>query len=147
MITNTRSIRDIEACVDAYISIIKDKDFDKFDREYAIRVLMTYSRSKSLLKIKIENEKVVAFIIAIENRSIHKSGIILQQAYFCTTRSGIKAYRDIVDLHKEMETYAKIRNIRTLISTSSHNDPDFVFSRILEKNGWKRKGYLAKKEL
>jgi tRNA 2-selenouridine synthase SelU len=59
--------------------------------------------------------------------------------------TGIKAVKAVVTLHHSLEREAKRLGIKRLISMSNHLDERNTFVRILEKEGWDRRHYLATK--
>jgi len=72
---------------------------------------------------------------------------MLQQIYYCSLATGLKAVKYIKILHNEMIEEAKSRGLNYCMSPGSHEDADRVFVRILERQGWQIRGYLAVKKL
>jgi hypothetical protein len=72
---------------------------------------------------------------------------IFQQYFFASSYTGIAAARAVKLLHQEMEEYARTQGYPAIVSTGSHLDETYIFTRMLEKLGWTRRGYLAMKRL
>lgn len=147
MVIKPRGVEDIAACVDMYIAINEDR-FLRIDRAYSIKTLSLALQQGRFFRIKLSQEgNVEAWIIAIINRTYHDPEPFLQQIYYCSANKGVKAYRDVVDLHSTMEQEAIRLNISSIKAMGNHGDTRNVYARILEKIGWERRGYLCIKKL
>lgn len=147
MVIKPRGVDDITACVDLYMAI-NEESFLHIDRAYSIKTLSLALQQGRFFRIKLNQEgKVEAWIIAIINRTYHDPEPFLQQIYYCSINKGVKAYRDVVELHTSMEQEALRLNISTIKATGNHSDTSNVYARILEKIGWERRGYLCIKKL
>jgi hypothetical protein len=89
----------------------------------------------------------VAWILATKIKSPHTGETSLQQIYYASNLSGIRSVRAVQLLHAELVSEAQKRKIGRVISTGSHMDSENVFTRILEKMGWKRRSYMATYEV
>lgn len=141
-----RTTTDIIACVKIYEDL-NDFSFVNMSPAESIRTISAFSRAKKFIRIKIVDNEIVAWILCDVAKPMHQEELQFQQIYYASKRSGIKAYSDVLDLHTEMEKEARIRKIPLLLSTGSHMDETNVFTRILERNGWQRRGYVALKRL
>ena len=54
---------------------------------------------------------------------------------------------ELPTLHQELIEEAKRLDIKLVMSTGSHFDEDNTFTKILERYGWERRGYIAIKKL
>jgi len=63
--------------------------------------------------------------------------------YYACDQTGISAYRSIVLLHDEMQKCSLKLPVKYCVSAGSPLDDNNVFAKVLEKNGWSRKGYMA----
>lgn len=135
-----RTIKEIETCVDMYISL---NNFLPTDRKVAISNLSLAVRRKKFVRTLHKSDRIVAWIYADIIHMQHASDKILYQHYYCSILNGILAYRAIEILHSAMYDFAIDNNCDLVISSGSFMDETFVFPRILEKLGWSRKGYMC----
>jgi len=138
---------EIEECVQMYYDL-NDHDFLDADIDTAIKNLFKIVRIKRFVRVvRDENDKIIAWIYAEKIRLLHMNYDVMQQIYYASNQTGLKAARCIKLLHNELIDYAISRNLNTIISPGSHLDPDFIFAKILEKQGWDRRGHIAIKKL
>jgi adenine deaminase len=95
----------------------------------------------------VKNNQIIGWIYATPGLNLHTKEKILQQIYFCSNQAGISAARVIKVLHEELIEEAKRLDIKLVMSTGSHFDEDNTFTKILERYGWERRGYIAIKKL
>lgn len=141
-----RTTADIAACVDLYRAL-SDEAFITSDRNSAIRNLWALVRQRRFVRCIRRNGVIEAWIYADRVHLPHRATPHFQQIYYASSVSGIRAARYVVALHDIAAEYAKAEGYDLITSPGSHMDPDNVFARILEKNGWQRRGYLAAKAL
>lgn len=146
MIIKPRSIQDIVDCVKIYESL-NDFSFINMSFKESVNTISRFARSNKFIRIKLENNKIVAWILCDTAKPMHQEEFQFQQIYYASNRSGIKAYKDVIDLHNAMLDEAWRLKIPMAISAGSHMDEKFTFTRILEKAGWQRRGYVALKRL
>lgn len=146
-IIKPRSTDDIRACIDLYCDL-NDPGFLTVCKDNCYKHLSQFARQGKFIRLKLDNDdKIIAWIFAAKVQSYHSASPMFQQLYYASSNKGIKAYRDVIDLHEEMIQEAKRLNIPMVISQGSHMDENNTFSRILEKNGWDRRGHTALKRL
>jgi hypothetical protein len=127
---------------------LNDFSFLNVDYNNAFKHLLHFTKSGKFVMMKVDNDdNIVAWILALKTQSYHSAEPMLQQVYYASSRKGVKAYRDVVDLHEAMIEEAQRVGLPMVISQGSHLDEDNTFSRILEKNGWERRGHTALKRL
>lgn len=136
------SLKEIETCVDMYLAL-NDYSFLPANRELAIKNLSLAVRRNKFVRVLKMNDKIVSWIYADSGTSSHMSTNIIQQFYYCSELKGIAAYKSIKILHEALIDYAEKRGYHLVISPGSHFDEDYTFTRILEKLGWERRGYIA----
>lgn len=137
---------EIEICVDLYIKD-NDETFIPANRKSSIEALSNHLKSGAFFRILEDDGEVVAWILAKRCKPDHISQMVFQQLYYGSSLRGIKSARAVKMLHDDLIMEAKRMNIKRIISTGNHLDTENVFTRILEKSGWKRRGYLATFEL
>lgn len=135
---------DILECIDAY-SELNDYSFLNVDKIFVYKNLLLAAKRKKYFKIIKENDKIVAWLFADSGNSLHINEKILQQYYYYSAYSGTKAFKAIKVFHEDLLDYAKQNKYSVVFSPGSHLDEKYVFTRMLEKLGWNRRGYLAYK--
>jgi len=140
--------RDLLDCVDLYISMNDPEFLPDVDADLAASRIMQRLRSGAFIRLLKEDGEVFAFIIGCDAHQDFASEPQLHQLYYASKyTTGTKAVKAVVLLHNELEVYARSRNLSTVVSPGSHMDETNVFSRILEKQGWTRRGHIALKNL
>jgi len=146
-IIKPRSIQDIADCVSLYSKLF-DKSFIEPDEKHWTATMLRFVSAGKFFRIKLDdNDNIVAWISAIQTQAYHSTVPMLQQHYYASNREGVNAYRDVVDLHSELINEAIRLNLKLVISQGSNFDEKNTFTRILEKNGWERRGSIALKRL
>jgi hypothetical protein len=144
MIRDIQSSKDMEKCVDLYLSL-NDETFIPSDRKYALTCMKEYLGTGSKLKILEEDGEIVGWLLMKKLKMPQYTEPVLQQIYYASILKGFKSARAIVSLHNEMFPVAKAMGIKRVISTGSHMDEKYVFAKILERAGWDRRGYMVTK--
>jgi hypothetical protein len=135
---------EIEYCIDSYIKH-NDFSFLPVDRDCAIVNLNLAVRRQKFVRVLKENDQIIAWIYADIGKSLHMHEKILQQYYYCSDLTGTKAFKAVKILHEELLEYAKENKYDMVFSLGSHLDEKYIFTRMLEKLGWQRRGYIAYK--
>jgi len=138
--------REIEICVDLYIKD-NDETFIPASRKDSLEAMTNHLKSNAFFRILEDDGKIVAWILAKRHKPDHISQMVFQQMYYGSALKGIKSARAVKILHEALIEEAKRMNIKRIISSGNHLDTENVFTRILEKAGWKRRGYIATFEL
>lgn len=134
---------DLDRCVEMYCSRTRDA-FLPVSCQESFKYLLKMNRDQeSLIRIAESDNKVVGFIVGQRLRLAHMDEDIVQQTYFCSDASKILTVRIVRDLHQDLINFAIKQNVRFVLSQGSPVDTSNVFTRILERDGWKREGYLA----
>lgn len=145
-IVKPTSLQDIKDCVEIYHQL-NDHSFIDMSVEESIRTISMFARQNKFIRVKKVDNETVAWIMCEKTKPYHQTEFQLQQVYYASKRSGIAAYKDVIDLHDAMIKEAKDKNIPIVISTGSHMDPENTFTRILARVGWERRGYVALRRL
>jgi hypothetical protein len=133
-ISSIRYEADIDKCVEMYIA----KNYFPFaDPVASKKNLHKLVRSGAFNRTLIYDGEIIAWILCRPYTVLHLNEPVFQQTYFCSNRFG---YRSVELLHKEM---IKASPVDLLFSESSFTDTTNIFTRMLEKLGWNRKGSLA----
>ena len=88
--------------------------------------------------------EIIAFIAYGKRQLEFHNTFVVQQLFFCSDTGPIMAVRATRLLHAEMVTWGRRNRCSLALSAGSHEAESDVFLRILEKDGWQRKGYLCK---
>jgi hypothetical protein len=142
-IIKPRSIEDIETCVNMYLSQ-NDESFipASFDKSFSVLLQLT-KRNKFVRMVLKDEKEIIGWIYADIGQILHVDTKVFEQRYFTTNQTGSSAVRVIKLLHNALIEEAKDKNISLITSHGSHMDEENVFVKILEKQGWERRGYLA----
>jgi hypothetical protein len=137
---------DIETCIDIYLPQNQEHMLPS-DRATACNTMRVLLARGAFCRALWVDGKIHAWLLASAMQREFIKEPVLQQVFFGSDLKGTQAYNAVVALHLEMEKEAVRRGINLLISTGSNQDPDNTFTRILERNGWNRSGYLATRRL
>lgn len=146
LIRKINNSKELEICVDLYLAL-NDESFIPANRVSSINSLNVLKNSGAFFRVLEYNDKIVAWILATKIKSPHTGETSLQQIYYASNLSGIRSVRAVQLLHTELVCEAQRCRIGRVISTGSHMDSENVFTRILEKMGWKRRSYIATYEV
>ena len=145
-LTKPRSVQDLIACVDLYRAL-NDESFIPTSREHSLQAITVRARAGHFIRVALnDSNEVIAWILCEEIKHPHLGFNVLQQTFFASKERGFKSARAVKLLHEEMVKEAERRRLPMVVSSGSHFDTDFTFTRLLEKFGWRRAGYLAAKE-
>jgi hypothetical protein len=141
IIRKLKSVMELRDCVSNSIELYNDPFFPA-DKDYALRSILQAKQEGALIRVIEDKEKIVGWgIAALATPWLHSPDKQLSQLYYHTTLDGIKAVKALRLFHKEMVEYARKYKIRKC-TTSSMLDNQETFYRILEKDGWIRRGCL-----
>ncbi len=127
---------------------LNDEAFLPADRRKSLHSIERVFKQGQYLKVaKDENNTIVGWLYAAPANLDHSVQKVLQQRYFATNQRGVRAARIVVELHRDLVKHARFLAYDVVTSPGSHLDESNVFARILEREGWKRKGFMAALEL
>lgn len=141
-VSNISTKAELEYCIDAYTKY-NDFSFLPVDRDFAIKNLDLAVRRQRFVRVLKMDDKIVSWIFADSAKSAHMKTNILQQYYYFSELQGVAAYRSVKMLHDSLIDYAEKMGYELILSPGSHLDEDHTFTRILEKLGWERRGYIG----
>lgn len=145
-IDTIKTKEEVEYCVQMYLAL-NDPDFIDADFDTSFKTLFQLVRLKKFVRVLKQEEEIIAWIYAEKVKITHMAYPVLQQMYYASNQTGIKAARCVKLIHRELIKHAEEINVNTILSAGSHMDPTFVFAKILEKDGWERRGFLAIKRI
>jgi len=145
MILFKPTITDLTEFVDIYISVAGNQILP-LDRNVSISNIRQKYLNKAFIRGLKDENGITGFILGEPVQHPHLSFIVMQQMYFASNYKGIKAAKAVIILHKALYDFAELRHIPMVMSTGSFLDENNVFTKILEKQGWSRTGYLACKK-
>jgi hypothetical protein len=141
-ISKIKTNEDVIECVNMYFDQ-NDHLFLEANFRIAVKNLDIIIRRNKFVRILKESDKIVAWMYADTYKSLHSDFKAIQQYYYCSTLKGTKAFKAVKLLHEDLVKYAIENKYEFVMSPGSHLDPDYTFTRILEKLGWERRGYIA----
>jgi hypothetical protein len=149
--TNIQSIKprtkeNIQECVEMYLAM-NDEGFLPSDLDFSVKSLNHLVRLNRFVRMAVRDNEILGWIYGDKCQNYHSLNLMFRQQYFCTNQKGATAARVVKFLHDELEQEARNLNIPIVISQGSHLDEANVFTKILEKHGWERRGHTALKHL
>lgn len=136
-----RSKEELEYCVDMYMSQ-NDISFLPADRDTSIKNLKKAYRN-DFVRVVRDKGVIIAWAWFLRINLPYTDKEFFQQYFYTSNCTGVKAYKCVIMLHEAAEEEAKRLKIRYLISQGSHMDPHCVFAKMLERQGWQRRGHTA----
>jgi hypothetical protein len=133
---------EVVECIRLYIQY-NDEELFHADPEIALASFLMMLNRGAFIRVLEEGAKIRGWILAQISRKEFIKEPVLQQCFYCSDFTGVKSVKAVRMLHAALVEEAHYRRIRYVFSTGSYMDTDNVFARILEKEGWKRRGYLA----
>jgi len=131
---------EIARCVDIYLNIAEP--FMDIDRSVSIANLTTAVKLKKFMAVKYIGNEIQAWLFADRVKLIHTNSTNFQQFYYASKNTGVKAVRDVIDMHEYFYSNAP-RDCKYVVSPGSPFDEKNTFTRILESRGWTRRGHTA----
>lgn len=141
-----RNRDDIVTCVNMYCDQETDELIET-NKMVSINNLVAESRNgyyRVLVEFDSNNvEQIVGWILAYRVLNPFNGIMELQQQFYTSIFTGLKAVKAVKLVHEELIKYAETYRIPVVTSHCSHNDLNFVLCRILQKEGWQTRGYMA----
>jgi hypothetical protein len=137
------SEQQLQFCTNMYISQ-NDPSFISVDIQFCYENIIKHWKSLNYIKLIIDNNQIVGFIMASPLSSKHSRDKFMLQEYYCTNLTGFKAARAVKLAHQDLIEYSKKNKFKFVISQGSHMDENHTFTKLLEKFGWQRRGHVAK---
>lgn len=142
-VVKPRSLDDIDTCVKMYLSQ-NDESFIPASYEKAYHILNQLVKRNKFVRMALNSEdEIIGWIYGDIGEIPHVETRVMEQKYFTTNQEGIGAVRVIKLLHNALIQEAVSKDIKLITSHGNHLDENNVFVKILEKQGWERRGYLA----
>jgi hypothetical protein len=142
IIRRIKNNSELDDCVKIYMKYAQPEVI-RADYETSLKSMKQIIAVRGFLRVAEVDGKIGAWLLADVRRNECIKDALLQQCFFGSDLSGTNAVRAVILLHEALIDEARRRNINCIMSTGSNNDEKNVFTRILEKQGWKRIGYLA----
>jgi len=138
-----RDRNDLIKCVDLYLAL-NDETFLPSNRIVCLQKVETAYKTGKYFKILIDDlGEIIGWLHADTLQLSYMSIPILQQMFYMSNQTGVKAVRAVELLHEDLIFHGEEIGVKIITSMGSYMDPNFVFVRILEKSGWERRGYMA----
>jgi hypothetical protein len=142
-IVSPTSESQLAKCVEMYAAL-NDYSFINIDTKFCYESIVKHWKTLQYIKLIIDNNQLVGFIMATSAMSKHSKDRYMLQEYYCTNLNGFKSAKAVKLSHNDLVEYAKKNKYKFVYSQGSHMDPEHVFTRLLEKFGWDRRGHIAK---
>jgi predicted RNA binding protein YcfA (HicA-like mRNA interferase family) len=141
-LSSVETQKDIVACVDLYLSF-NDYTFLQCDRTACIKSFYNHLQQKAFIRCIKEDGIIRAWILAKISISDFTGKRYIQQLYYASSFVGLKAAKAVMLLHEYLTGLAEKLGIYQVVSMGSHMDTKNTFVKILERIGWKVRGYCA----
>ena len=136
-----KNYQELKGCIERAADTYSDPLFP-IDSEYAVKNAWQLIKSGAMNKVIEHDGQIVAFGLAsVCSPYFHSRDREVQQTYYQTFVRGVTAVKALVCFHKTMIDYAATYRINKC-TTSSIMDSQDTFYRILEKEGWIRRGCI-----
>lgn len=141
------SEKDLHYCVSVYAEA-NDESFLPVHFETALSYIRQQMLNGGFLRIIVKDNVQVGAVLAIKSKAASHSNLnaLIQNYYYCSL-TGFQAAKAVIYVHNEIEKEARKRRLPLAISTGSHMDANNTFIKILAKQGWDTRGYIAIKRL
>lgn len=146
LIRKIQSDAEITYCVNLYANLVEE-NLVPVDIKMAERYMKHFAVTHKFLRVGEFEGKIRCWILAMLNRPYHVKDPIFQQLYFASDFTGLKAAHAVKLLHRAMLIEAERLEYKIAMSMGSCFDEKNVMARILEKDGWTRRGHTAVKFL
>jgi hypothetical protein len=133
--------QELRVVADIYLDY--DDGFLPVNREVCHENILLHWKRLGYIRIIHHANRIVGFIAGSPIMTKHSKEKVLLQEYFCTNLTGFAAAKAVKLAHRDMVNYARAQRLFVIMSCGSHMDPDHTFTRILEREGWGRKGHVA----
>lgn len=141
-LTLPRNYKELRTCIEIYYKYneggLLPQDFNA-----SLDSLYKHVSKGDFLFIIRDKEEIVAWILAIIHKPDSMSEKVVQQIFYGSKLTGIKAVKALRIAHKALVELAIHKKIKYVFSCSSHQDSHLQLCRILEKDGWQTEGYFA----
>lgn len=137
-----RNEKELFEGVDMYLKK-NDESFIPSNRNACMRFAHAVASTHCFLRVFEKDSKMLAWMYADRIQPAHVGLPVLYQQYFASDATGKVAVQAVEELHADMLAYADKNKIPYVMSQCSHLDERQTFVRILEKAGWKRRGFMA----
>jgi hypothetical protein len=136
------SKQELAICINIYADY-NDNSFIAVNRRKSLLQLTDRVNQGQLFYTIKDGDVIVGWVLAEQLKHPFSTHSFLQQSFYVTSLSGIKAARAVILAHEELIRQAELRRIDLVISVGSFYDEQNVFTKILEKRGWSRRGHTA----
>ena len=138
--------REIHKACDLYIKYAQNLGHPfKLSYEHSVKHLSHRIRTKEFVRGYFVDNELKAWLYCMPGKLEYLDEICFIQKIYASELHGYSAFVALKKLHEEMEEEARRLKIRLLITESSPLDEEFVLTKLLERAGWYRRGYMAYK--
>ena len=143
-VVDPTSFEDLQYCVEMYL-LHNIGGFLQGSYKASMLHLQREMQAGAKCRLVKEDANILAFIL-YKIRPLEFTDMkVVQQTFFCSSTTPIKAVKCVRLLHEDMYEYGSRKRCDLALTSASHEDVTFQLCRILEKDGWSSQGYLDKK--
>jgi hypothetical protein len=140
-ISRIKSLQDLDEIVRMYLHY-NDDSFMPADYKKTHANMIRSIRTGFFRIVVDDDDSLIGAMLANVTDVRHMKKKVMRQDYFFSI-GGVKGYKAVVLLHEELVKEARTRKVDIVYSAGSFQDENNTFARILEKQGWQRRGYAA----
>jgi hypothetical protein len=137
-----KTLSEVRECIELYYNL-GDYNFVNVNKEFWASKLSEAVLKHKFVRVIKQNNKIIAWIWAEKVQLAHSSEPIFQQLYYASNTTGFTSFRCVKLLHESLLDEARRVKVSSALSMGSHEDEDFTFTKMLERLGWERRGYIA----
>ena len=149
-VSKCRNLGDAKECVEMYLLYAHQSPMNglpEFSFDNAYNQLVSSIRVGKFFRILLNDSgEIVAWILCSKYHIPYFKDPVFFQEYYYSSLRGFSAFRALHMLHKEALREAASKALEFMVSGGSFLDEDNIFAKLLEVNGWARKGHFAYKE-
>jgi hypothetical protein len=149
VIRDAMSQADLKVCLEMYKDI-NDESFIHVDDAFALKRIREFTKlscTQGGFYLSVEGHTIVGWMAYHVTSSQYGGERQVVQHVCGVAPKGLHGIRVQLELHEELIRRAYLVNAASVVSSGNPYDTSFVFARVLERQGWKRRGFMAIYEL
>ena len=143
IISPPKSEKEVKRVIDIHAEFVKDDTLFPYNVNTAYLNYLQVRKQDYYKTIKTDDGEIVGGCHAKIHIPDYTNVKLLQVMFYICKLKGIGAFRAATELHRDLIAYAEAKYIPYVLSVSGYFDEDAILAKILEKDGWLRKGYGA----
>ena len=143
IVDRIRTTDDVNVCVNMYYDL-NDHSFLYVEKRVSTASFLRLLGGDGYFRcVRNHYREILAWSCFVTEVPLHSSVSQFRQLYYASNQNGLAAARCVKLLHRDAVAQAGRLRLRTVISQGSHMDEKNILVKILEKDGWDRRGHTA----